>query len=106
MNVTETAKSMRVESKILGDAQILEFRDICMDFEPRLKVHPLISVQHKCTGLGQMTHLNKTFHVVVSHYQLVKMSNLPQFLAQHKMTYIIYVNKAILPLPVSAVANL
>ena len=51
MNVTETVKSMRVESKILGDAQILEFRDICMDFEPCLKVHPLISVQHKCTGL-------------------------------------------------------
>lgn len=33
MNVTETVKSMRVESKILGDAQILEFRDICMDFD-------------------------------------------------------------------------
>lgn len=83
MNVTETVKSMRVESKILGDAQIFEFRDICMDFEPCLNVHPLISVQHKCTGLnGQMTHLNMTFHVVVSHYRLVKMSNLPQFLAQ------------------------
>ena len=83
MNVTETVKSMRVESKILGDAQILEFKDICMDFEPCLKVHPLISVQHKCTGLGQMTqYLNMTYHVVVSNYRLVKMSNLPQFLAQ------------------------
>ena len=51
MNVTETVKSMTVESKILGDAQIFEFRDICMDFEPCLNVHPLISVQHKCTGL-------------------------------------------------------
>lgn len=83
MNVTETVKSMRVESKILGDAQILEFRDICMVFEPCLKVHPLISVQNKCTGLGQMTHLNMTFMiVVVSNYRLVKMSNLPQFLAE------------------------
>ena len=74
---------MRVESKILGDAQILEFRDICMDFEPCLKVHPSVSAQQKCTGLGQMTqYLNMTYHVVVSNYQLVKKSNLPQFLAE------------------------
>ena len=39
---------------ILGD----EIRDICVDFEPCLKAHTLISVQHKSIKLGQMIHLN------------------------------------------------
>ena len=74
-----------------------------MVFEPCLKVHPLISVQHKCTGLGQMTLLNMTFH---DCGRLVKMSNLPQFLAQPQNDLHNIYEKAILPLPVSAVANL
>ena len=41
-----------------------EFKDICMDFEPCLKVHTLISVQHKSIKLGQMIHLYVTFLVV------------------------------------------
>ena len=44
-----------------------EIRDICMDFEPCLKVHSLISVQHKSIKLDQMIHLNLIFDVVVSN---------------------------------------
>ena len=57
-------------------------RDISMDFEPCLKVHTLISVQHKSIKLGQMIHLNVIFHLLGSNYRLVKIWNLPQFLAQ------------------------
>ena len=43
-----------------------------MDFEPCLKVHSLISVQHKSIKVGQVIHLNVIFHVVVSDYRLVQ----------------------------------
>ena len=51
-----------------------EVRDICMDFEPCLKGHTLISVQRKSIKPGQnlMIHLSMIFHAVVSNYQLVK----------------------------------
>ena len=60
----------------------LKIRDVCMDFEPHLKVHTcnLVSVYPKSIiVLGQMTNLNMIFHVVVSVYRLVKIWNSPQF---------------------------
>ena len=50
----------------------LKSRDVCMDFEPNLNVHNLISIYPKSIILGQMTNLNMIFHVVVSVYRLVK----------------------------------
>ena len=49
----------------------LKIRDVCMKFEPYLKVHYLVSVDPKRIILGQMTNLNTIFHVVVSVYRLV-----------------------------------
>ena len=50
-----------------------------MDFESYLKVHNSVSVHPKNLILGQMTILNMIFHLVVSVYRLVKISNSPQF---------------------------
>ena len=50
-----------------------------MDFEPCFKVHNLVSGYPKGMKLGQMTNLNVIFHVVVSVYRLVTISNSPQF---------------------------
>ena len=77
-----------------------EIRDICMDFEPCLKVRSLISVQHKSIKLGQMIHLNVIFHVVGSNYRLVKILNSPQFLAQSQNgQYKELINICILKIP-------
>ena len=54
-------------------------RDVCMGFEPYLKVHNLVSVHPKDIILGQMINLNMIFHVVVSVYRLVKIWNSSQF---------------------------
>ena len=59
-----------------------EIRHICMDSEPCLKVHSLISVHHQGIKLGQMIHLNVIVHVVVSNYRLVKIRNSPQFIVE------------------------
>ena len=59
--------------------RFLKIRDVCMDFDPYLKVHNLVSVQPKSIILGQMTNLNMIFHVVMSDYRLVKIWNSPQF---------------------------
>ena len=53
-------------------------RDICMDFEPCLKFHTLISVQHKSINFGQIIHLYIIFHLVVSNYHL-KCETQPSF---------------------------
>ena len=50
----------------------LKIRDVCMDFEPDFKVHNLVSVRPKSIILGEITNLNKIFHVVVLDYRLVK----------------------------------
>ena len=50
-----------------------------MDFEPCFKVHNLVSGYPKGMKLGQMINLNVIFHVVVSVYRLVTISNSPQF---------------------------
>ena len=60
----------------------LKITDVCMDFEPNFNVHNLISIYPKSIKLGQMTHLNMIFHVVVSVYRLVKIWNSPQFPAE------------------------
>ena len=52
-----------------------------MDFEPCLKVHKLISVQHQTRS---MIHLNMIFHVVVSNYRLLKIWNSSQLVAQRR----------------------
>ena len=57
----------------------LNIRDVCVGFEPYLKVHNLVSVHPKNIILGQMINLNMIFHVVVSVYRLVKIWNSPQF---------------------------
>ena len=45
MNITEIEKKKeRLQYMLLGDP-VKKFKDICMDFEPRLKVHTLITVQ-------------------------------------------------------------
>ena len=49
-----------------------KIRDVCMDFDPYLKVHNLVSVHPKSIILGQMTNRNMIVHVVVSVYRLVK----------------------------------
>ena len=53
-----------------------------MDLKPCLKIHALISVQHKSIKLCQMIRLSMIFHVVVSNYQLVKIWNSAEFLTQ------------------------
>ena len=50
-----------------------------MDFGPCFKVHNLVSVYPKGMKLVQMTNLDVVFHVVVSVYRLVTISNSPQF---------------------------
>ena len=50
----------------------LKIRDVCMDLEPYIKVHNLVSVHPKSIILGEMTNLNMIFHVAVSVYRLVK----------------------------------
>ena len=49
-----------------------QIRDVCMDFEPRLKVHNLASVHPNSIKLGQMTNLDVILYVVVFVYRLVK----------------------------------
>ena len=61
-----------------------KIRDVCMDFEPCLKVHNLASVHPKSIKLGQMTNLDKIFHMMMSVYRLVKILNSPQFPAQFR----------------------
>ena len=60
------------------EGRFLKIRDVCMDFEPSFNVHNLVSVYSKSIILGQMTNLNRIFHVVVSVYPLVKIWNSPQ----------------------------
>ena len=43
-----------------------------MDFEPYFKVHNLVNVDPKNIKLGQITHPNMIFYVMVSDYRLVK----------------------------------
>ena len=62
---------------VLGDA--VSTLEVCMNFEPCFKVHNLVSGYPKGMKLGQMTNLNVIFHVVVSVYRLVTVSNSPQF---------------------------
>ena len=61
------------------EGRFLKIRDVCMDFEPSLNFHNLVSVYPRSIILGQMTNLNMIFHVVVSVYPLVKIWNSPQF---------------------------
>ena len=70
MNITEIVKKNESLYDFGGRCQ--EFKNICMDFEPCLKVHSLISLEHKGTKLGQMINLNASFHELVSNYRLVK----------------------------------
>ena len=62
----------------------LKIRDICMDFEPYLKVHNLVSLHPKSIILGQMINLDMIVHVVVSVYRLLKICNSPQFPAEFR----------------------
>ena len=52
--------------------RFLKIRDVCIDLDPYLKVHNLVSVHPKSIILGQMTNLNMIVHAVVSVYRLVK----------------------------------
>ena len=70
MNITETVK--RNESFFDFGGSWREKRDICKDVELCLKVHSLISVQHKSIKLRQMIQLYVVLRVVVSNYRLVK----------------------------------
>ena len=57
-----------------------------MDFEPCLKVHSLTSVEHKGIKLGQMIHLNVSFHVAVSIIDWLKLETRPSSLCDLEMT--------------------
>ena len=65
----------------------LKIRDVCMDFEPYLKVHNLISVHLKSIILGQITNLNMIVHVMVSVYRLVKVEVRPSSLLNFGTAY-------------------
>ena len=73
----------------------LNITNICMDFEPCLKVYKFVSVYPKNIKLGQMTTLNVIFHVAVSIYRLVNIWNSPQFPARFRNGQFsnIYTNK-------------
>ena len=59
-------KSLHNNNLVYGfGGRCLDFRDVCMDFEPRLKVHNLVSVYPKASKLLKMTTLNVVFDVVV-----------------------------------------
>ena len=66
---------------VLGNA-VSQLETVCMDFEPRLKVHNLVSLQPKSIKLGQATNHTVIFHMVVSVYWLVKIWSSLQFAAQ------------------------
>ena len=68
----KTAKCFLRIYIVFGEAVKKLIRDICMDFEPCLKAHSLISVQHKDIKLNQMIHLNVIFHVAESNDRLIK----------------------------------
>ena len=70
MNIMETVKRNESLSDFGGSWR--EIKDICKDVELCLKVHSLISVQHKSIKLRQMILLYVVLHVVVSNYRLVK----------------------------------
>ena len=70
MNITETIK--RNESLDDFGGSWREIRDIFKDVELCLKIHSLISVQHKSIKLRQTIQLYVVLHVVVSNYRLVK----------------------------------
>ena len=46
--------------------RFLKIRDVCMDFDPYLKVHNLVSVHPYSIILGQMTNLKMIVHGGVS----------------------------------------
>ena len=68
---TVVTKLMKNFKSLYGfGGRCLKIRDVCMDFEPNLKVHNFASIHPKSSKLGQMTNLNMIFHVVVSVYRL------------------------------------
>ena len=69
------------ESCLYGfGGRCLKIRDVCMDFEPYVKVHNLVSFHPKSIILGQMINLDMIFHVVVPVYRLVKIETRPSSL--------------------------
>ena len=57
---------------VLGEAVSKLETYVCMDFEPRFKVHNLASVFPKNIILGPMINPDMIFHVAVSVYRFVK----------------------------------
>ena len=55
----KTAKCFLRVYMVLGDA--VKKLDFCMDFEPCLKVHSLISVQYESIKLSEIIHVNVVF---------------------------------------------
>ena len=56
---TVVTKMMKNLKSFYGfGGRCVKIRDVCMDFEPYLKVHNLISVHLKSIILGQITNLN------------------------------------------------
>ena len=66
----KTAKSFKSLYGFGG--RCLKIRDACMDFEPYIKVHNLVSVHPKIIIFRQITNLNTIFHEAVSVYRFVK----------------------------------
>ena len=64
-----------------------------MDFEPCFKVHNLVFGYPKGMKLGQMTNLNAIFHVAVSVYRLVTISNSPQFPVEFRNGLLIHLSQ-------------
>ena len=69
---TLVTKLIKDLSLIWFGGRCLKIGDVCMDFEPYLKVHNLVYLHPKSIIHGEMTNLYMIFHVVVSLYRLVK----------------------------------
>ena len=79
-NLKSITEIMKKFKRLYGfGGRCIKIREACMDFEPCFKVHNLVSVHPKSTILGQMTNLNRIFHMVGSVYRLIKIWKSPQF---------------------------
>ena len=73
------------ESKYDFGGRCQEFRDICIDYEPCLKVYSLISVELKSIKPDQIIHRNVIFHVVLSVVHWLKFEIRPSSLLNLEM---------------------
>ena len=69
-NFTFVSKLRKDKSLYDLGGSCLKIRDVCMDFEPCLKVDIFVSAHPKSIKLGQIAKLDVRFHVVRNFAQL------------------------------------